>query len=328
MADIALVSQVVTSAPKDYQLPGAQELLLKAATANIDGTNAGGEFLPVLQLIDPGGHVMWTAFNRSLPVAAGASANVTWFPGGGIDSAGSNGTGSGIDSLTSPQGTLAVASPTGPATTIDMPTTGVTAGTYGDASHVSEVTVDAEGRVTAATSVLISAPGSLVKIFDQTLSVSAASIDTGAGGVTAGYSGLLIYCLARADGAFFSGSLNIVLNNDTGANYDQLVTDNSNGTIAGSTANAQTTGKICEMCGASVTAGRFTAATVSIPAYADTTADKEVVSFGGFADSGGHGEMVNCLTTWRSTSAITQVAISSGIGNLIAGSRLTIYGLP
>src|SRR5207248_1264776 len=79
------------AAPKDYQLSGRQELSPLAVRAEIDGTSAAGAFLPALQLIAPGGKVMWTAVTSST-VAAGASADVSWFPrvgegggGGGTD---------------------------------------------------------------------------------------------------------------------------------------------------------------------------------------------------------------------------------------------------
>ena len=100
MADIAILSSQVASAPQDYTVPGAQEILLKAVGCTVNGTNASGSFLPALQMLDPSGHVMWTAVNSALPVAAGGSALVSWFPGGGVN----NGDGS-----------TASSEPTGPA---------------------------------------------------------------------------------------------------------------------------------------------------------------------------------------------------------------------
>ena len=79
MPDVAIVNQTVTATPSDYLVPGTQGLRLKAVRAVIDGTGAAGSFLPALQLLDPAGHVMWTAFDKSTPVAAGGSADVSWF---------------------------------------------------------------------------------------------------------------------------------------------------------------------------------------------------------------------------------------------------------
>lgn len=63
--------------------------------------------------------------------------------------------GSGITALDSPGGTITVTNPAGPTADIDLPASGVTPATYGDATHVPELTVDAEGRITAVTDVAV-----------------------------------------------------------------------------------------------------------------------------------------------------------------------------
>ena len=81
MADVPLVNRAVESSPKDYTLPQAQEIILKAVTAEIDGTGAAGSYLPALQLISDAGDVMWTALDTGTTVAAGGTQDVSWFPG-------------------------------------------------------------------------------------------------------------------------------------------------------------------------------------------------------------------------------------------------------
>lgn len=153
MADRAIVDRAVAAAPKDYVVAASVTLALKAVGATMNGASAGGPFLPAVQLVAPDGTVMFTAVPPEA-IAAGGSAVVSWFPGGGVEEAGSSGGGSGtISSLSSPLGTLSVSNPTGPNTNVDMPATGVTAGSYGDASHSSVITVDAEGRLTSASQV-------------------------------------------------------------------------------------------------------------------------------------------------------------------------------
>ena len=93
MPDEALVNRNSITAPKDYDVPGAQEFILRAVSAALDGSASTGSWQPALQLISPAGDVMWTAV---LPtVAAAGSANVSWFPGGDVEPAAA-GTGSGV----------------------------------------------------------------------------------------------------------------------------------------------------------------------------------------------------------------------------------------
>ena len=80
MPDVPLVNRASISAPKDYTLPQAQSIVLRAVQAEIDGTSAAGTFLPVVQLISDAGDVMWTALDRNTTIAAGGTATVTWFP--------------------------------------------------------------------------------------------------------------------------------------------------------------------------------------------------------------------------------------------------------
>ena len=91
MPDVGLVANAVVTAPKNYTVPDAQEILLKSVRAAIDGTGAGGSFLPALQLVAPDGTIMWTATQSA--VAAGGSADCTWFPVGGSSGGGGTTTG-------------------------------------------------------------------------------------------------------------------------------------------------------------------------------------------------------------------------------------------
>jgi hypothetical protein len=78
--DGSIVIPDIHTAPKDYKLVGAQEIALKSVRAVIDGTGAGADFLPTLQLLDPNLNVMWEGPAPNV-VVAGASADVSWFPG-------------------------------------------------------------------------------------------------------------------------------------------------------------------------------------------------------------------------------------------------------
>lgn len=87
MADVAIRASATAAAPRDYTIPGAQEILPKAITATFDGTGAASQFFPCLQVLDPGGNVMFSAISSDA-LSPGGSADVSWFPGLGAGGAG------------------------------------------------------------------------------------------------------------------------------------------------------------------------------------------------------------------------------------------------
>lgn len=80
MPVVPIVSRNTATSLKDYTIPGAQEIILRAAIAQFNGTAVQGAFTPVVQLISPAGDVMWTA--RATDIQGGNSAQVSWFPCG------------------------------------------------------------------------------------------------------------------------------------------------------------------------------------------------------------------------------------------------------
>lgn len=329
MADVPEFKSDVATVPDDYRLSSGPDFLLKTVTANINGSAAAGAYLPALQVLTPSGAVAWTAV-PDVAVPAGASVLVSWFRGVGEgDQGGASSAGGSIDSITSPTSSIAVGAPTGPSTTVDLPPSGVVAGTYGDGAHVAEVQVNSDGIVTSASSVAIGGSSFVTVLFDSTLGGSAAAIDTGAGGVAGGFSALMILVIGRGDAAVFSASFSLQFNNDTtAANYDIIWTNNSNGVSSSFISTATGAAKTMEGPGASIGAGVFGVSNVFIPGYAQTTAHKAATALGGFAETSGHSELVHATNHWASTAAITRVKLFTGAGNLVAGSRMTIYGLP
>lgn len=85
MTDTPILDPAVAAAPKQYKVAGAQEIVLKGVTASFDGTGAAGSYVPAVQIIDPGGTVIGT-YTLNETLAAGASADVSWFPGIGVGS--------------------------------------------------------------------------------------------------------------------------------------------------------------------------------------------------------------------------------------------------
>src|SRR5215469_13119755 len=82
MPDISILQSAAATVPTGYTVAGSQEIVLKGVTASYDGTGAGSAFIPAVQIIDPSGHVVGT-YTLGQSLAAGASADISWFPGVG-----------------------------------------------------------------------------------------------------------------------------------------------------------------------------------------------------------------------------------------------------
>lgn len=79
MADRQFVAPFgTTSTPADWKPPAVLDLLLKTAFARYNGAGAAGSYRPCLRLISDSGHVVVEAV-ATTTVAAGASADVSWF---------------------------------------------------------------------------------------------------------------------------------------------------------------------------------------------------------------------------------------------------------
>jgi hypothetical protein len=80
MADGTLFVKVPSTgaAPEDYLVSGAAAIDLLAVRAVFDGTGAGGDFVPVVQIVNEAGEVMLQCVGET--VTAGDSASVTFAP--------------------------------------------------------------------------------------------------------------------------------------------------------------------------------------------------------------------------------------------------------
>jgi len=67
-------------APASFRVPGNGQIQPKAVYASFDGTSAVGDFLPALKIISDGGETVGV-YPTETAVVAGASADVSWFPG-------------------------------------------------------------------------------------------------------------------------------------------------------------------------------------------------------------------------------------------------------
>ena len=205
-------------------------------------------------------------------------------------------------------------------------TSGVSAGTYGDSSHVAQVTLDAKGRATAASAVAIAGSG-LVTLFDSTLNANAASIDTGANGIASGHGTLMVTIYARTTGAFTFEDLALVFNADTGAHYYRQRLRANNTTVAAAT---QTAGAslLFTTAAANDAAGVFGSSLCVIPNSDNASTDKAGNIQSNAVDTTSANMVLDMVGfTWVNTAAISRAALSVASGaNLAAGTRLLIQG--
>lgn len=78
MADVQILRPEAVSAPFQYPVSPNVEFVLKAVSAQIDGSGAAGAFLPLLVVESDAGEIV--AQSDAPEVAAGASTRASWFP--------------------------------------------------------------------------------------------------------------------------------------------------------------------------------------------------------------------------------------------------------
>lgn len=166
----------------------------------------------------------------------------------------------------------------------------------------------------------------LTKVFDSILGADTASIDTGANGIPQTFDHLEVRILCRTSQAVVQSNCNVTLNNDTSSIYDRNTIRNVNTTVTGSSATAAANWAL-RAFGASADANAWTQICIRLNGYRQTVAHKTGDSFGASASgTAAQSESEISSLRYRSTTAISRLAIAAGSGNLLAGSRLTIYG--
>lgn len=165
------------------------------------------------------------------------------------------------------------------------------------------------------------------KLFDSTLGADAANIDTGAGLFSTLLDQLVVYAIFRTTEAVTESSAGFRFNNDNGNNYDFQSINVDNTTVTGALTLATSFIGMFAL-GASAQAGAFTAVVMEIPAYSQTTAHKSLNLRGtSIEDTAGDCRSQTLFGRWKNTAAISRVQLIPGSGNLLAGSRLSVYGI-
>lgn len=157
------------------------------------------------------------------------------------------------------------------------------------------------------------------------LSADTASIDIQ--NIPGTHAGLFIAIHARQTAASSETPL-LRFNNDSGANYDWQRQNASATTRAGSESFGATSIFPGNITDSGSPTGAFAQILIWLPSYANSTTHKACViqnTRRALATSGGTG-LSQHSGVWRSTAAITRVTLSISSGNVLSGSRVTVYG--
>lgn len=271
-----------------------------------------------------------TGATGSTGPAGATGAGVTGSTGttGPTGPTGSTGT-AGATGATGPTGATGVSGTTGP-TGPGVGATGVTGSTgpTGPTGVTGVTGSTGPAGVTGATGATgaTGSGGIGVVLFDSTLGVDTASIDTGAGGIAGGYSVMEVWILAKTDEVVGVSTINVTVNNDTGANYDRQYFYRERTNMGGALQQAQTSWALFSQGteGSSYPGVlRF-----SVPGYDQTTFYK-VAEMNEMVASTGSGNVQAGIDVlgWRNTAAITRLKVAAtSTFKLKAGSRLLILG--
>lgn len=201
------------------------------------------------------------------------------------------------------------------------------ASSLGDADELVLASAGTNKKITGAN---LKASMSTKKLFDQTLAVDALTIDTGAGGIAAGYGVLQVFIYGRTDEPGPGTECHVRLNGDAGANYDwQRVSGNATSVVASSVVSDN--GFDGFVAAAGTVANGFGVIELVIPAYDNTVGFKAARWTDGFADAGGgSGRIAAKSGIWRNTAAISRLSVQAAFSGTVkfrAGSRMLIYGM-
>lgn len=161
-------------------------------------------------------------------------------------------------------------------------------------------------------------------LFTQTLSGSAATIDTGAGGFSTAKSVLMAFAFLRGTQAAASVNCQITFNNDGTSIYDYMVAGGANATANAGNAIASAAW-LPAVCAASDAAGAFSAWTLIMPQYAATTGHKQANLISGLTDTTAANMIQQTIQgRYRSTTAVSRITLTPSAGSWAAGSSLVV----
>jgi hypothetical protein len=191
---------------------------------------------------------------------------------------------------------------------------------------IADVVLDGAGNFSSLVDarVLAAPSGSLVKIAEFTGTASPVTFNN----IPPFFSSLQITGRARGDTAAVSVVIEIILNNDAGANYDWIfLTGDSAAGIAETDAAADNSIDTVKISAANATANYFDGFEILIPMYSETTGYKNVLTQNTFYGDGTAFETTQGVGWWQNTAAITRVDLTLVAGSFVTGSKITLMGI-
>jgi hypothetical protein len=197
-------------------------------------------------------------------------------------------------------------------------------GTFGDASNVAQVTVNAKGLVTAVSNVAVTGGGSGAVTLISEVVTSGSQSSVSFTSVAATYRDLEIR--VRGRGTVSDNDVGILLrfNNDSGSNYDYQVMY-TNSSYFESYSASQTSLNAGGIAAGTATTNAGGLGIITIGDYRGTTFWKSVTTqFEDWQSSLLRTQVV--AGQWKSTSAINRVDVLLTSGAFVNGSVVSLYG--
>lgn len=196
------------------------------------------------------------------------------------------------------------------------------------ADDAIRLAVGSVGQVLSATaSSGVEWKGGMVLLAESVLAATAANIDFQ--NIPAGFKHLFVVGQLRSDmPAVPSDTLALIMNNDTGTNYDRQGLRGNNVTASALNSVGAAPQIIAALPAATAQTGVAGVIQLYIPRYAATTFYKQAIAAGGAAFTvAADGDIRQTVVQWRSTVAITRLTFTPGTGPLAIGSEIALYGM-
>jgi hypothetical protein len=166
-------------------------------------------------------------------------------------------------------------------------------------------------------------PTTYEPIATTTLGTAASSITFSS--ITSAYTDLRLVVVARGgSGTGTDFELNLNFNSDTGSNYSWTQLYGTGSAAASTRASSQTYAYCGPITGPTATAGIWSLSTIDIFSYAGSTFKTLLTTSSN--DQNGSGLVNRSVPLWRSTSAITSIAMTTNT-TFAAGTTATLYGI-